>query len=166
MVVELTKPQLAKSGALVFDAKRIPAPKDGALAAFASRADRDVASHFGGASLFIDNGANVVPVTLTVTMPANSVATITPRDGFALAPGASSATTLISHGPIDGSLQGGTMILRADQTTTVTEAIGMSDGGGSLAINANYINGASATISVNGGAAQNLPAGASSFPVS
>jgi hypothetical protein len=166
MVVELTKPQLTKSGALTFDAKRIPAPKDGALKAFAPRADRSVATHFGGASLFIDNGANVVPVTLNVTMPANSVAMITPRDGFALAPGAGSPTTLISHGPIDGSLQSNTMLLRADQVTSVTETVGMVDGAGPLAIDANYINGASATISVNGGAAQPLPSGNSTIPVS
>ncbi len=167
MVVELTKPQLTTSGAMVFDAKRVPAPKDGALAAFAARADRSVASHFGGASLFIDDGATSVPITLTATLPAGATAVVNPTMGaVSLAPGTNQAAVVVS-GAGQARIIGGAIVLQAGaQPITMTDTIGVANAGAPVALSTKYTGGASATISVNGGAAQNLPAGASSFPAS
>jgi hypothetical protein len=167
MVVELTHPELAKSGALVFDAKRVPAPKDGALAAFAPRADRSVASRFGGASLFVDDGATSVPITLTATLPARATMVVNPTSGdLTLSPKPNQAA-LNATGPVQSRVVGGAIVLMSGaDPTTVTETIGVTNGGGPIALSTSYTGGASATVSVNGGAAQPLPAGAASIPVS
>lgn len=170
MVVELTKPQLAKSGAMVFDAKRVRAPKDGALAAFASRADKKVADHFGGASLFIDDGSQVVPVTITATLPAGSTMNVAPTGGgngtFTLAPNPKQLAT-ITNGDSMANLMDGSLVLSGgSQPVTLTETIGVVTNGLPFQLGATYHNGASATISVNGKAAQPLPSGNTTFPAS
>ncbi|RKQ93012.1 hypothetical protein C8N24_2871 [Solirubrobacter pauli] len=71
MIVELTHPQLTRSGALTLRARRVPGPASGSLAAFSRRADPRLPLTFGKAELFIDSGAAAVqPVRISVDVPA------------------------------------------------------------------------------------------------
>jgi hypothetical protein len=69
MVLELSKPELTRSGALTFHARRVGATGAGALKAFARRADGKLQRSFGRAGLFIDSGTmatHVVQFSMTV----------------------------------------------------------------------------------------------------
>jgi hypothetical protein len=78
------------------------------------------------------------------------------------------ATMLTTSGQSVAELAGTTMILKGSaQPTTMTEEVGIQHtGSGPLSIDTSYVGAASATISVNGGAAQPLPSGNASIPVS
>lgn len=77
-VFTLSKPRIAKSGALVLRAHRVTSTPSGRLSTFAASASRTAAPRaFKRASLFIDAAADPVPVSVNISgLPAGQTAEI------------------------------------------------------------------------------------------
>jgi hypothetical protein len=163
-ILELSKPRVARSGTLTFEARPSSADGDSDLASFVKRADRHVNRHFGRVSLFVDAGvAPTAPVTISVNVPAWSnldLAFDTPKLTLdngplnwsasaqgALTVGNSSIAVATPASPVNGQL-----IAYAPKGSTLTGVATLPDG-------------ATASVRLGSGATTQIANGRFSIPV-
>jgi hypothetical protein len=170
-VLEISKPRLARNGALSFTAKRVGSGVGGELSGLASRADARVSRGFGRASLFVDaSAANEHKLAINVSgLPAGGLSML------------QFGTERVDPFPSDASSHPIYVAQAGGELTLATNAIVMSAGAApltaNLVIGVSSITpgpitgtlvlpaGATMTVAVDGGAPVTLPAGPFSLPV-
>lgn len=169
-IFALSQPQLTRSGALTFRAQSIGTRPGGRLAAIASGADRGAPARFGRSTLFVDDGATPLGITITASnVPGGQVAAVDFDDSLILDETATTHTQVEGSSPFEvffGSSQVSMFGLEGKALLSGTAMLALDHGSGSVTGFADIPAGSTVTLRIGAGPAVPLPDGQFSMPVS